>query len=144
MEKVCNAFPMVIFTKDSFIKESRTVLESTIGLMAPTIKANSKWGKGTAMDYGKNQWVVVTNMKDNTYLIKNKDMVFSPGPMVMSSKDTIDRIKDKEMEKCIGSMGVIIKAIGIMVSKKERASFIVLMRESKREYLKIIKYSKYM
>ena len=49
------------------------------------------------------------------------------------------RTKDKDMEKCIGSMEVTIKAIGVVVYKKERVSFIVLMRVSKREYLKIIK-----
>ena len=46
---------MEIFTKDSFIKESLMVLESTIGLVGATIKANLKWVKGMAMEYGKNK-----------------------------------------------------------------------------------------
>ena len=64
------------------------------------------------MVFGKEALEVVINIKANIKMIKNKDMVFSHGAMVMSIKEITLMILDKDMEKCIGVMALFIKVTG--------------------------------
>ena len=74
-------------------------------------------------EFGKKVLVTVINIKVNTQMIKNQDMVFLHGPLETFIKDTIKVIKDMDMDKCIGTMEVIIKENGTRVFKMDKVNF---------------------
>ena len=54
---------------------------NTIGLMEASLRDSSKTDSGMGKEFGKSQQDIVTSMKENMLMIKNKARVSSPGKM---------------------------------------------------------------
>lgn len=63
-------------------------------------------------EYGSAHRVLATNMKDNTKMIENLDMVFSLGLLETFIKVIISKTWEMDMERCTGMMEVYIKETG--------------------------------
>jgi hypothetical protein len=138
MVKVYKNLKMVIYIKDYINKVNLKVMVNIIGKIVVTLKDNLKMGYVMVEGYGKINIKIVINIKDNIKMIKNKDMGFLSGLMVMYIKDNILMITEKDMAKCIGLMGVGIKANGRMEYKMEWGRYTFLGRILKKVYFRIM------
>lgn len=71
-------------------------------------------------------------------MIKNQDMVYLHGQLVMFIKVIINQINVMDMVKCIGMMGVIIKGNGKMEYKMVMVRFMCQDKDLKEVYFKIM------
>ena len=112
MDKVLRSSQMVIFIKGNMPEESQMAMENTIGRMEAIIKDYSKMDYEKDMGCGKKGWVIVINMRVNIYKIRNMVMESLAGQVVMSIRETINKIFEQGLEKCIGLTEHVIKGNG--------------------------------
>lgn len=112
MEKESKSFSMEIYITDSMHLENLLDLESIIGPMAPISKDYLKMDSGMAKEYGKREVEIVISIKETINKIKKKDMEYSHGPAEMSIRETMKRTQEMHMDKCIGLMVVTIRDSG--------------------------------
>jgi hypothetical protein len=71
-------------------------------------------------------------------MIKNQDMVYLHGQLVMYIKEIINQINVMDMVKCIGMMGVITKGNGKMEYKMGMVRYMCQAKDLKEVYFKIM------
>lgn len=76
-------------------------------------------------DYGKREPEIVINIKVNIKAIKNGDMEFLLGQMVISIKAVIKETWEMVMDKCFGKMGAIIKDNGKAAFNMGRVNYLL-------------------
>ncbi len=81
---------------------------------------------------------IVINIKVNIQMIKNLDMVYLHGQLVMFIKVIINLMYEMDMVKCIGMMVVIIKDNGEMEYNMDKDKFMYLVKDLKKGCFKIM------
>ena len=72
------------------------------------------------MAFGRKDLETVIGTKVDMSMIKNQDMVFSIGLLVMSIREIMIMISGMDMVKCFGLMEASIKVNGKMEFKKDK------------------------
>lgn len=138
MVKVYKNSQMETYIKVSMYKENHQDLDNIIGRMEVILKVRLRWVYDVVMEYGRKDLEIVTNMRDNILMIKSQVTVFSHGQVVMYTREIMKMTLEMVMEKCIGWMAVFIKVIGGMEYNMVKVKFMSLVKESKRDFSKII------
>lgn len=101
-------------------KASPVVLENTTGPMGATSKVNLSKDSEMGKDYGRGILVPVINTRAPTKPTKKTDMESLLGLQATCTKANTKTINEMGLEKCIGEMGVFIKATGKGESSMEK------------------------
>lgn len=90
MGKAWKGLIMAIFIKVCIQQVNQMDLDNITGQMAAILKVHSKMVYVMVRVYGKNHLVnILINIKDNILMIKNMDMVYLHGQVVIYIKDNI-------------------------------------------------------
>lgn len=128
MAKEYRNFQMEICTRASTKMVSLQVLASTTGQMAATSKENSKTVYVMVREYGNARQEIAINMKVVTKMIKNQGTAYSPGQLVIFTKEITKQMSEVGMVRCTGLTEVTIVDNGRMVFKMETVNFMCLAR----------------
>lgn len=115
MAKELKNLQMEIFIKVNMLKENRTDMENIIGPMVAITKVRLEKDLDKVMECGKKDLEIVINMKVSILVIRSMATVFLLGLVETFTKETIMKIFEVIMDKCIGVMEVITRESGLMV-----------------------------
>ena len=143
MVKELKSLQMEIFIKDFMSMESLLALESTIGTMVLILKVIFKVDFDKDMEFGKEPKEIVINMKEAIHMTANMGMESLHGRLEMFIRETISRISEMGMERCIGVMEHGIKVSGKKEYNTVRDKFMFLQRVQEKDSLKKTEWFKY-
>ncbi len=138
MVKEYKNLPMEIYTRVFMQMESHQDLVNIIGQMGVTLKEHLKTDSEMAMVCGKKGQEIMTNMKENTSMIRNVGTEYSHGQLVMYIRVITKQMSEMGMGKCIGMMEAFIKGIGIMEYNMDKAKYLFQAKDIKKGYSRII------
>ena len=87
-------------------------------------------------EFGREDQEIVISMKGSIHAIKNLDMEFLHGRVVIFTKVNIKMTVGMDMDRCIGAMVVFTKDSGRMGFNMEKVKSMFLEKATKKEYLK--------
>jgi hypothetical protein len=124
MEKAWSTSQMETFIRVTSVKANSMGLDNSFGKVDSIIKATSVRDCEAGMGSGRVEEERVTNTKDNSRTIKNRDTGYTPGRVATSTRETTRKTCEVDMERCIGRTAVFIEDFGSWISKmaKENAS----------------------
>ncbi len=80
--------------------------------------------------FGNEEWATPINIKDNINKIKNKDMEYLFGKMVMYIKEIFQMTCEMVTVKCIGLMENFIKVNGLIINKQAEMNNLLMKLNS--------------
>lgn len=123
-----NYFKMVMFIKDSIVKENLMELENIIGKTVAITKEILIMEWETDMEFGKKILEKVIDMKDNLKIIKNRVTEYIIGHVDIYIKETIKIICEVDMARCFGKMEVFIKETGKLIFKMAKDNYLMELK----------------